>query len=267
MTWLKLTPLFLSLVSMASSAADLPLIVGHRGASHAAPENTLASFKLAFEEGADGIEGDFYLTKDGEIVCIHDADTKRVAGEKLMVAESTWAELSKLDVGSWKDAKYAGEHMPLLKQILDILPPGKRFFLEVKCGPEIVEPLAKLFAEKHADPARVTIISFNAPVIAACREKLPAYQAHLISDLKEVTAPEQRPLVEKQLADCKSQGLQFKATAPAVDASWLASLKGKGLALTSWTVDDPELAKKMIACGVQAITTNRPGPLRKELQP
>lgn len=266
MTWPKLVPLFLSLVSMASFSADLPLLVAHRGASHAAPENTLASFKLAWEEGADGIEGDFYLSKDGEVVCIHDADTKRVAGTKLMVKESTWAELSKLDVGSWKDPKYAGERIPLLKEVLDVLPAGKRFFLEIKDGPAIVGPIGKILAEKKADPARVTLISFNADVIAACRKELPAYQAHLISDLKEISDPAKRKGYEEQLAACHSQGLQFKAASD-VEGPWLAGLREKGLLLTSWTVDDAALAKKMISFGVQHITTNRPGDLRKELQP
>ena len=251
---------------MTSFAAELPLLVAHRGASHVAPENTLAAFKLAWEEGADGIEGDFYLSKDGEVVCIHDADTKRVAGTRLVVKESSWAELSKLDVGSWKDPKYAGERIPRLADVLDLLPPGKRFFLEIKDGPAIVGPIAKILAEKKADPARVTMISFNADVISACRKELPAYQAHLISDLKEFADPAKRRGYEEQLAACQSQGLQFKAASP-VEGPWLAGLREKGLRLTSWTVDDPELAKKMISFGVHNITTNRPGPLRKELQP
>ena len=63
--------------------AGPPLLIAHRGASHEAPENTLAAFRLAWEQGADGIEGDFYLSKDGRIVCIHDKDTKRTAGKNL----------------------------------------------------------------------------------------------------------------------------------------------------------------------------------------
>lgn len=251
--------------SAMASAADLPLLVAHRGASHAAPENTLSAFKLAWEEGADGIEGDFYLSSDGQVVCIHDKDTKRVAGTTLVVAETPWEELSKLDVGSWKSPAFAGERMPLLGDVFDILPAGKRFFVEVKCGPEIVPALKKVFAEKHADPARVTIISFNADVIAASRKELPAYQAHWITDLKEFGDPAKRQTYEKQLAACGSQGLQFKAASP-VEGPWLADLKAKGLLLTSWTVDDAALAKKMIGFGVDHITTNRPGPLRKELK-
>lgn len=72
-----------------------PFIVAHRGASHDAPENTLAAFELAWEQGADAIEGDFHLTQDGHIVCLHDKDTKRTAGKKLVVGKSSLEELRK----------------------------------------------------------------------------------------------------------------------------------------------------------------------------
>ena len=73
---------FLLLVFAMSSTAPAQLIIGHRGASHNAPENTIASYKLAIEQGADGFEGDYWLNKDGRILDLHDADTKRVAGTK-----------------------------------------------------------------------------------------------------------------------------------------------------------------------------------------
>src|SRR5262245_44104514 len=85
-------------------------IVAHRGASHAAPENTLPAVRLAFEEGADFVEGDYWLTRDEQIVCLHDEDTRRTAPKQpnRRVQESTLAELRSLDVGAWKDGKFAG---------------------------------------------------------------------------------------------------------------------------------------------------------------
>ncbi|MCB9949963.1 MAG: hypothetical protein H6824_03175 [Planctomycetaceae bacterium] len=99
-------------------------IVAHRGASYDAPENTLPAFKLAWEKGADAIEGDFYLTKDQQIVCIHDKDTKRTGKNQpvLTVAESTLAELRKVDVGSWKDAKYKETFIPTIQEVLATVP-------------------------------------------------------------------------------------------------------------------------------------------------
>ena len=246
------------------SAADLPLLVAHRGASHAAPENTIPAFKLAWEEGADGIEGDFHLSSDGKVVCIHDFDTKRVAGEELVVAKTPWARLSKLDVGAWKDPRYKGVHMPLLGEVLDVLPPDKKFFLEIKPGVEIVEPIRKVLEEKKADPARVVIISFNDDVIRECRLKMPEFQAHWLSDLKDLDKDDNAQVYRKRLEATNAQGFQFKAASP-VTKEWLEPLKEKKMLLTSWTVDDPALARKMIGYGVNHITTNRPGGLRAEL--
>ena len=70
-------------------------LIAHRGASHDAPENTLAAFRLAWEQGADGIEGDFRLSRDGEIICLHDATTRRTAGIDLVVADATLARTTR----------------------------------------------------------------------------------------------------------------------------------------------------------------------------
>src|SRR6185369_848081 len=89
-----------------------PMLIAHRGASRDAPENTLAAFRLAWQQGADGIEADFRLTRDGRVVCLHDASTGRTAGVDLAVAEASLEELKRLDVGGWKGARWAGERIP-----------------------------------------------------------------------------------------------------------------------------------------------------------
>ena len=83
------------------STHSKPLLIAHRGGSREAPENTLAAFHQAWQQGADGIEADFRLTRDGRVVCLHDAGTGRTAGIDIAVAEATFAELRRLDVGSW----------------------------------------------------------------------------------------------------------------------------------------------------------------------
>ncbi len=98
------------------------MIVAHRGASYDAPENTLAAFELAWQQGSDGVEGDFYLTADGKIVCIHDRDTQRTGGQKLAVEQSTLSQLRSLEYGGWKDAKYKGEPIPTFEQVLKTVP-------------------------------------------------------------------------------------------------------------------------------------------------
>src|SRR5689334_4730207 len=93
---------FVTFCLMAGSSPILAAdIVGHRGASHDAPENTLASFKLGYQQNADADELDIYLTKDGKIVVMHDADTGRTGGVKKKVVDQTFAELRTQDIGKW----------------------------------------------------------------------------------------------------------------------------------------------------------------------
>ena len=132
-----------------------PLVVAHRGASYDAPENTLPAFKLAWDQGADAIEGDFLLTKDGHIVCIHDRTTKRFCDQDLVVSKSTLKQLKVLDVGSWKNEKYAETRIPTISEVFSTVPDGKKIFVEVKCGIEIIEPLAKEIKKKKLGCERI----------------------------------------------------------------------------------------------------------------
>lgn len=143
------------LVRTFAATADAQLVVAHRGASYDAPENTLAAFRLAWDQHADAIEGDFYVTKDQQIVCIHDKTTKRIAPQQpdLSIANSTLEELQKLDAGSWKHPRYAAERIPTLKEVLGTVPEGKQIFVEIKCGPEIL-PLLQPQLESSGMKAR-----------------------------------------------------------------------------------------------------------------
>src|SRR5690606_41494206 len=100
--------------------AAMPYVYGHRGAAAVAPENTMASFIKALEAGADGIELDFQMTKDGHLVVIHDQTLMRTAGKDGWVKDHTLAELRQLDAGSWFDARVAGERIPTREGVLDV---------------------------------------------------------------------------------------------------------------------------------------------------
>ena len=154
-------------------------IVAHRGASFDAPENTVAAIKLAWEQKADAAEFDVFLSKDGKIVVIHDANTKRICGVDRKVVDQTLEELRKLDVGKWKDAKFAGEKMPTLEEMLATVPAGKRVFIEVKCGPEIVPELDRVLKASELKPEQTPVISFNADVVAAVKKARPDLQGVL----------------------------------------------------------------------------------------
>jgi glycerophosphoryl diester phosphodiesterase len=97
---------------------DAPLVIGHRGASRYAPENTLAAFRLAAEMGADAIELDVQLTVDGQIVVLHDRTLDRTTNGTGLVSTRNWAELKHLDAGSHFDQNFAEEKIPLLAKVL-----------------------------------------------------------------------------------------------------------------------------------------------------
>ena len=122
MSWSTILPLSLLIASCSNiqSLEKTPMIVAHRGASATAPENTLASFRMGFAEGADRIEGDFRITSDGRVVCIHDETTGRTAGESgsLVVKDTEYSRLNELDVGSWKDPRFKGERIVSLEEVL-----------------------------------------------------------------------------------------------------------------------------------------------------
>ncbi|BCU75547.1 glycerophosphodiester phosphodiesterase family protein [Luteolibacter sp. LG18] len=238
-----------------------PLFIAHRGASDAAPENTLAAFRKAWEEGADGIEGDFRVTVDGQVICIHDADTKRTAGIKHRVERCHWKTLAGLDVGSWKGKRFAGERIPLLTEVLEILPPGKRLFIEIKSRLRIIEPLKQVLSQHGADPKQVVLMAFDPVIVSACREAMPSFESHLIHSLKGISKPARAAAYASEFERCGAQGLQFDCRAP-VSAEWLASLD---CPLTSWTVNDMKTARKVLALGVDHLTTNKPAKLREAL--
>jgi glycerophosphoryl diester phosphodiesterase len=274
-----------------TAMADAQMIVAHRGASYDAPENTLAAFELAWQQGADAIEGDFYLTKDHHIVCVHDPDMKRTAGSNLVVAESALAELRKLDVGSWKGNRFADQRIPTLTEVCTTVPAGKKLFFEVKCGAEMVPVLAEALRESNFGLDQIVIISFQAAVVAEARKQLPEVESYWLTSFKKPNTPTRSPSRVSARTEMAPAGpnsesssawepnvqhvievlKQTGATAPscqaheAVDQDFVRQLNDARYPFHCWTVNDPRLARRMIDLGVKSITTDRPGWLREQL--
>jgi glycerophosphoryl diester phosphodiesterase len=234
------------------------LVIGHRGASFAAPENTLAAFRLAFEQGADGIEADFRLTADGEIVCLHDDGTGRTAGVNLPVAEASWEELRRLEVGGWKGEAWRGERIPSLREVLALLPAGKRLFIELKSGPEIVPFLAAVLGESRVEPERIRLLSFSADLIRTLKERLPGYRSCWLSEYRWRGGwhPAPQQLLET-LRECRADGLASQARR-ILGRSLVAALRREALEIHVWTVDAAPEARRLAGLGVDSIMTNRP---------
>ena len=236
------------------------MIVAHRGASGEAPENSLASFKLAWQQNADAIEGDFRLTKDGVIVCIHDEDTERIGDKKLMVAESTLEELQTVDIGSYRGTQFANERIPTLDKVIATIPEGKKILIEIKCGIEIVPILMNQLQRSELSAEQIIIIAFDSSIIRACKELAPQYEANWLNDFEQDFDIEK---IIPILIEIGAEGLSSnnESTKNLADA-----VLGLGLAYhAGWTMDNIDLAQKMIDWGASSITTNNPCQLRKNL--
>jgi len=253
----------------AEAESPRPLIVAHRGASHDAPENTLAAFRLAWEKGADCIEGDFYLSADGEIVCIHDSSTKKTAGVNKKVAKTTFEELRKLDVGSWKGEQFKGEKIPTLDEVLATVPEGKTILIEIKCGPEIVPVLKEKLAASDLKPEQTIVIAFDEHVVAATKEQIPEINAYWLTGYKEKMTGGYKPSLETVLSTLrrvKADGLDTNANEKVVDEEFVRQLRDAGMEFHIWTVNDPQVAARFRKLGVDSITTDRPAFLREHLK-
>jgi glycerophosphoryl diester phosphodiesterase len=267
--WMGSAALFI-VATMAVNSSSAQLIVAHRGASHDAPENTIAAFKLAWKQRADAVEGDFYLTSDDQIVAIHDRTTKRTAGQELDVAQTPFEQLRQLDVGSWKSPKYQGERIPTLAEVLAAVPKGKKIFIEIKCGPEIVPQMNKVIQQSKLTPEQTVVIAFNEDVIAAVKQQIPEIKAYWLTGFKqEKETGEWKPSLKKVLRTLeaiKADGLDLQAKREVVNADFVKALRDRGMEFHAWTIDDPQDAAYFQQLGVDSITTNRPGELRGKLR-
>jgi glycerophosphoryl diester phosphodiesterase len=242
----------------------------HRGESHDAPENTMASFNLGWKRDDDACELDIHLTSDGKLIVCHDFDTERTSGKttNLILKDHPLDELRKIDVGSWKDPRFAGEKMPTLDEVLASIPAGKRLFIEIKVGPEAVPALAEAIAHADKKPEQTVIISFNADALAAAKKRLPNLKCYYLSSLKQDKQTKQwSPSVDEIIATAKkigADGVDVQSKPP-LDSQFVRKVKDAGLEMYAWTVDDPDEARRLIGYGVDGITTNRAAWLRQQL--
>ena len=246
-------------------AGEEPLIVAHRGASRDAPENTIPAFQLAWEQGADAIEGDFHLTKDGKIVCIHDGNTKKVAGRKLVVRQSTLAELRELDVGAYRGELFKGTTIPTLAEVFATVPDRKKIYIEVKCGAEILPVLLKEIQTSGLRKEQIVVISFKEEVIRGLKAKAVQFKAYWLSGFKKDESGKVTPSLQRvlnTLEEINADG--FSSSQSVINQAYIQRVLEKGYEYHVWTVDDVQTARRFRNWGAQSITTNVPGIIRKQ---
>ena len=227
------------------------MIIAHRGISFDLPENSLSAFNASWAVGVDGIEGDFHLTRDGSIVCIHDDNTSRVCNKNLVICNSTLQELKELNL-QCEGKDHLNIKIPTLTEVLKIVPSGKKIFIEIKCGVEILSPLIKELSRSKINSTQVVIISFDRQVVKELKEMAPEYKALLLYSYKE--GREVSSLIN-EMFDIKADGI---GTDNELSKEFVEKVIISGLEYHSWTIDNADTANQLISWGTNSITTNEP---------
>ncbi|WP_321347146.1 glycerophosphodiester phosphodiesterase family protein [uncultured Draconibacterium sp.] len=252
------TLLLLLLMGLNSIAQNT--FIAHRGASYLAPENTVASAKLAWELGADAVEVDVHLSKDNRVIVIHDKDTKRTCGGKtnLTIAKTPSILLRDLDAGSWKGEEFKGEKLPFLSEIIETVPVGKTLVVEIKAGGDEIIPALRRTIDKSGKAEQIVFISFGWDTILNTHDEFPENKCYWLSSLK--------PGVKKKIEQAAEIGLTgVNLKYQIIDEEIMAQAKDLNLEVLSWTIDDPEEAQRLTDIGVTGITTNRPKWLKEQM--
>jgi len=232
-----------------------PLIFAHRGASAYAPENTLAAFNLALEQGADGIELDAKLTADGEVVVIHDQTVDRTTDGQGRVSQMTLAQLRQLDAGVWKGTAFKGCKIPTLAEVFEAL--GNHLIINIELtnygSPEdgLPEKAARLVQTYHLEES-VLFSSFLPSNLVLIRKMLPQVPLAILAR-PGPAGRNHRSVQSRNVAQEFLHPHFLDTTKRLIDRE-----KAAGRQVTAWTVNFPFMMRRLIHAGVDGLITDNP---------
>lgn len=232
--------------------------VAHRGASGHAPENTMAAFHEAFKMKADYIEIDVQMSKDGELVLIHDTTLDRTTNGTGYVGDHTLEELKQLDAGSWFSDEFAGEKIPTFEEVLDAFRGKIGILVELKSPelyPGIEEKVANALKERNMDKPRnnkIIIQSFNHDSVLTTKALLPRIPVGVLAGMswKDVT--------DQELEEFASYADYFNPNMNILDAELVDRIHDIGMDIWPYTVREKEQADRLLKLGVDGIITDFP---------
>ena len=243
-----------------------PLILGHRGASAIAPENTLAAFSQAIRDGADGIEFDVRLSSDGVPVVIHDATLDRTGLISGTVGQLTAAQLQQIDVGRWFDKRTGdqvfSERLPTLAQVFDLFATNNAvLYVEMKCdaneGARLASAVVRQISQQEMRD-RVVVESFALSAILEVKR----------IDSRVRTAALFEPRLAKPVSTLRSQSILKLARNHQADeiaihhslgrSKLLHAARAEGFEVVVWTCDDPDWIARARHHQVKALIANNP---------
>ncbi len=225
----------------------------------------MRAFAEAWRTGADGVECDLRLSRDGNVVVIHDADGRRTLGDDRVICTLTLENLRTLDAGTWRGDNFRGERVPTLGEMLKETPPGKECVLELKEGLELLDSVVVALRDVDFRRVRITLIAFDYDVIAEARRRIPQAQAlWLVSSNQQVHQETKLGhwLVDKvKSANLHGVDLGF---GPQVSRELVSQLHRNGCAVYVYTINTTAAFSACIHAGVDAITSDFPARWRED---
>lgn len=218
------------------------------------------AFEQALDKGADGVEFDVQLSKDGVPVVIHDHDLIRTGGVRRKVAHMTVAELSRTDVGSWFGEKFRGTTVPTLEDTLGVVADRcKRIYIELKCGEEDPRRLAEAVCSLIADSPyldRMIVKSFKLAAVASIRHFLPDVKTAALFEPGILMLVRRKKHLIPLAREFGAHGLSLHYSLASKRLVSLAS--DAGMPVTIWTADHRSWVRRCRERGVAALITNEP---------
>jgi glycerophosphoryl diester phosphodiesterase len=241
-----------------SDRSRFPLVIAHRGASAEAPENTIAAFELAIAHGADGIELDVHLSRDDQPVVIHDFRLERTTDGAGRVRDHTVRELKRLDAGGWRGARFRGQRIQTLQEVLERFRDRTRFWIELKAGSDRyqgIEERVVSMIEIYDVLERALVQSFDSAALDQVRILNPEVRLGVLTTGAGIETLIRRGGAARAIC----------TDARRVTAHDLAAIRQAGLDCYVWTVNEPAQMDRLVEWGVSGIITDRPDLLRARL--
>ena len=235
-------------------------IIAHRGANRFAPQNTLPAFQKAIELGADGLENDVHLTKDGVIVICHNYSIDETSNGKGKIADYSFDELRKFDFGSYFSPEFAGTQIPRLEEFLDLCRSLEIINIEIKPPLQKNSPIVRQTLDMVKDFGlfdHLLISSFSSDVLVACKEIDSRTKTGMLYSIDEKECAHLEELTD----DCVRFAQNIKADAlhpflMFVDEEYIENCHKAGIAVNPWTVNQPYAISTFAEWGVDGVITD-----------
>jgi glycerophosphoryl diester phosphodiesterase len=227
---------------------DNVVVIAHRGASASAPENTMAAFRRAIDDGADQVELDVQETSDGDVVVIHDSDLMKIGGVDLKIWDAKRAELDEIDIGSHFSADFSSERVPSLRDVLQLCKDKVIVNIELKYygHDQQLEQRVAETVEAAGMQSQVIVMSLEYPAVKKMKQLRPKWTVGLLS----ATA----------IGDLTKLEADFVAVnAGMAIPQFIKRAHARGKLVYVWTVNDPVQMSRLMSMGVDGVITDKPG--------